>query len=71
MPCWSCRAARDSGRPFVSGRSLCRAPDLPRRMLFHHFPVALACSGGDRRRGRGQTALLTLGASVTALLFVR
>ena len=35
-------------------------------MLSRHFPVAWACSGGDRRRGRGQTAELAPGASVTA-----
>ena len=34
-------------------------------MLFRHFPVAWACSGGDRRRGCGQTAPLATGASVT------
>ena len=35
-------------------------------MLFCHFPVALACSGGGRRRGGGQIALLAPWASVTA-----
>ena len=30
----------------------------PRRMLPCHFPLALACYGGDRRRGRGQIATL-------------
>ena len=30
----------------------------PRRMLPCHFPVALACYGGDRRRGRGQISTL-------------
>ena len=31
----------------------------PRRMLPCHFPVALACYGGDRRRDRGQAASVT------------
>ena len=35
-------------------------------MLSRHFLVALACYGGDRRRGRGQAATLAPGASVTA-----
>ena len=40
-------------------------------MLSRHFSVALACYGGDRRRGRGQTAQLALGRLSRPLLFGR
>ena len=45
--------------------SLLLARDPARRMLSRHFPVAWVCSGGDRRRGCGQTAQLAPWASVT------
>ena len=65
------RAVRGAGkRPVRSPRFSVvlsdGARDPPRRMLSRHFPVALVCYGGDRRRGRSQTATLALGASVTA-----
>ena len=48
---------RPSEIPLVSGCSLCLEPAIDRaRMLSRHFPLAWACSGGDRRRCCSQTA---------------
>ena len=41
-------------------------PPIHRANVVSPFSRSLACSGGDQRRVRGQTAQLALGASVTA-----